>query len=75
MLSKSSYDSTGHAYFIFGYLEYTSKTRQGFFFLLFLNQIQNLSEVPKNPIPAKIHVQQTLSIFTLETDDPLDNTS
>ena len=69
MLSKSSYDSTGHAYFIFGYLEYTSKTRQGFFSFSFWIKF------PKNPIPAKIHVQQTLAVFTLETDYPLDNTS
>ena len=54
----------------------TSKTRQKQdkdFFLLFLNQILVLSEVPKNPIPAKIHLQQTLAVFTLETDYPLDN--
>ena len=51
MLSKSSYDSTGHAYFIFGYFKDTSKTRKGFF-LLFLNQIWNLSEVPNIGVRA-----------------------
>ena len=29
--------------------------------------------VPKNPIPAKIHVQQTLAVFIQEKDYPLDN--
>ena len=56
----------------------TSKTLQRQekdFFPSLLNQIQNLTEVPKNPIPAKIHLQQTLAVFTLETDYPLDNTS
>ena len=36
-------------------------------------KISRTPMVPKNPIPAKIHVQQTLAVFIQEKDYPLDN--